>query len=638
MLRNLSAGEIAEQAAHALARSRLPLSMLRNVVFMGMGEPLNNYKAVIAAIGVLTSAPRRGGFGLARSHVTVSTVGVIPRMRTLAADAPGVRLALSLHAPSQSEREALVPSATTFQLPALLEAAAAHAAAPGGSAPLIEYVLLRGVNDSLQHAAALGALLANRPGWAVNLIPFNRVAGAPYDAPAAADVVAFQAALRTNHGINATVRRAMGQASAHIYGGNTQPRSLTRARVRFRTIRTLRGRAGSLRWQMAAQKGRCQPQGTLRTCLRALRSWHASVQRHSSASVTRRSSRQHSFSLFSARMGGMAASRAACRGVAPAVRCAAMRRAAGPRAAPPGRAHVSARRRASLRPPRAAPDSRPSTLDSLDAVLGAPAAPPPAPPAPPAAAPPAPAAFRASSSPPTSPPAGGGAPAGDMWAPFPVPWDWPVLLGAVAGVQGLYFLAATLAPLLVLSVDADAVLSAFPELRDGGAGASGAALSAFLNAPERFWRVLLAAELLQTAAGAALLVQLLAPYAPFPPGVLALRLRPGDADDATSQSSAAKAQAAADAKRSAVAAAFGAQALPRAAPPQQPPAVDAGPGWATTAAGGAVVAVVAVAGLTTLSLLLGLRGDEARPARDACHVTRGHLTPRICRALQAQAS
>lgn len=214
MLRNLSAGEIAEQAAHALARSRLPLSMLRNVVFMGMGEPLNNYAAVIAAIRVLTAAPRRGGFGLARSHVTVSTVGVIPRMRTLAADAPGVRLALSLHAPSQSEREALVPSATTFQLPALLEAAAAHAAAPGGSAPLVEYVLLRGVNDSLQHAAALGALLADRPGWAVNLIPFNRVAGTPYDAPAAADVVAFQAALRTNHGINATVRRAMGQVSS----------------------------------------------------------------------------------------------------------------------------------------------------------------------------------------------------------------------------------------------------------------------------------------------------------------------------------------------------------------------------------------------------------------------------------------
>ena len=200
-----------EQALHALARSRVPLPMLRNVVFMGMGEPLNNYAAVIAAIKLLTAAPRRGGFGVARSRVTVSTVGIVPRMRTLAADAPGVRLALSLHAPSQAEREQLVPSATTFSLPALLEAAAAHAAAPGGAPPLIEYVLLRGVNDSAQHAVALGALLAGRQGWAVNLIPFNRVAGAPYDAPAAADVVAFQAALRTAFGINATVRRAMGQ-------------------------------------------------------------------------------------------------------------------------------------------------------------------------------------------------------------------------------------------------------------------------------------------------------------------------------------------------------------------------------------------------------------------------------------------
>jgi adenine C2-methylase RlmN of 23S rRNA A2503 and tRNA A37 len=211
LLRNLNAGEIAEQALHALARSRVPLPMLRNCVFMGMGEPLNNYAAVVSAVKLLTAAPRRGGFGVARSRVTVSTVGIVPRMRTLAADAPGVRLALSLHAPSQAEREQLVPSATTFSLPALLEAAAAHAAAPGGAPPLIEYVLLRGVNDSAQHAAALGALLAGRQGWAVNLIPFNRVAGAPYDAPAAADVVAFQATLRTAFGINATVRRAMGQ-------------------------------------------------------------------------------------------------------------------------------------------------------------------------------------------------------------------------------------------------------------------------------------------------------------------------------------------------------------------------------------------------------------------------------------------
>ena len=205
--RNLSAGEIAEQAAHAEARGG---TRLRNIVLMGMGEPLNNYAAVIAAIHLLTAPPRRGGFGIARGRVTVSTVGVVPRMRTLAADAPGVRLALSLHAPSQAEREAIVPSASTFPLPRLLEAADAHAAAPGGSPPLIEYVLLRGVNDTAAHSAALGALLAERR-WSVNLIPYNRVPGSPHEPPAVADVVAFQAALRTNHGINATVRRTMGK-------------------------------------------------------------------------------------------------------------------------------------------------------------------------------------------------------------------------------------------------------------------------------------------------------------------------------------------------------------------------------------------------------------------------------------------
>jgi adenine C2-methylase RlmN of 23S rRNA A2503 and tRNA A37 len=133
-------------------------------------------------------------------------------MRTLAADAPGVRLALSLHAPSQAEREVIVPSASTFPLARLLDAATAHERAPGGAKPLIEYVLLRGVNDSGAHAAALGALLAGR-GWSVNLIPYNRVFGAAYDAPSVQDVVAFQTTLRTEHGINTTVRRTMGQAS-----------------------------------------------------------------------------------------------------------------------------------------------------------------------------------------------------------------------------------------------------------------------------------------------------------------------------------------------------------------------------------------------------------------------------------------
>ena len=131
-LGNLTGGEILEQLAHAdrlllaTENERAPApdavpaapaarAGIRNVVFMGMGEPLNNYAAVLAALGPMTD-PR--GFALAPRHVTVSTVGVVPRIRTLARDAPGVRLALSLHAPepnpprtNRSDRHRLSPSA-----------------------------------------------------------------------------------------------------------------------------------------------------------------------------------------------------------------------------------------------------------------------------------------------------------------------------------------------------------------------------------------------------------------------------------------------------------------------------------------------------------------------------------------------
>jgi|APGre2960657444_1045066.scaffolds.fasta_scaffold02454_1 adenine C2-methylase RlmN of 23S rRNA A2503 and tRNA A37 len=206
LVRNMSAGEIVEQAAHAFAVGRGPL---RNAVFMGMGEPLNNYAAVVAAVRTLTASRSRGGFGLAASRVTISTVGVVPRIRTLAADLPGVRLALSLHAPDQAVRQSLVPSASSWPLEKLMEAACAYEAA-SHHAPLVEYVLLAGVNDSLAHAQQLGMLLCGRA-WTVNLIPYNQTPGAPFKAPRAEQVDAFQRALRGEHGINTTVRRALGR-------------------------------------------------------------------------------------------------------------------------------------------------------------------------------------------------------------------------------------------------------------------------------------------------------------------------------------------------------------------------------------------------------------------------------------------
>jgi adenine C2-methylase RlmN of 23S rRNA A2503 and tRNA A37 len=131
--------------------SRRPSAFaIRNVVFMGMGEPLNNYDAVVAAVRGLTDSRR---FGLRRSAVTVSTVGVVPRLRTLAADMPGVSLALSLHAPDQETRLRIVPSAKAYPLPRLMDAVARYQASSGRRV-FVEYVLLAGVNDAVAQADA----------------------------------------------------------------------------------------------------------------------------------------------------------------------------------------------------------------------------------------------------------------------------------------------------------------------------------------------------------------------------------------------------------------------------------------------------------------------------------------------------
>ena len=213
--------------------SRRPSAFaIRNVVFMGMGEPLNNYDAVVAAVRGLTDSRR---FGLRRSAVTVSTVGVVPRLRTLAADMPGVSLALSLHAPDQETRLRIVPSAKAYPLPRLMDAVARYQASSGRRV-FVEYVLLAGVNDAVAQADALAELLRGRD-VVVNLIPWNPVPPAPvkgggergqdaasaveppelFAAPAAAAVDAFAAALRAA-GLPATVRKELGHDVAAACG------------------------------------------------------------------------------------------------------------------------------------------------------------------------------------------------------------------------------------------------------------------------------------------------------------------------------------------------------------------------------------------------------------------------------------
>lgn len=226
---DLTAGEIIEQldwAADQLAAAREPPP--RNVVFMGMGEPLNNYGAVRAAAAAMTHPAR---WALRRSAVTVSTVGVVPRIADLARDLPGVSLALSLHAPTQAGRARIVPSARAYPLPKIMAAIDAYQAATGQRV-FVEYVLLAGVNDSPQDAADLAALLGSpdraAAGLHLNLIPWNPVLAAPdspgapappmaYAAPDPGAVELFASAVR-GAGVPVTVRAEKGQDIAGACG------------------------------------------------------------------------------------------------------------------------------------------------------------------------------------------------------------------------------------------------------------------------------------------------------------------------------------------------------------------------------------------------------------------------------------
>jgi len=202
-LGNLTPGEIVEQLAHASRDDSV-----RNVVFMGMGEPLNNYASVMEAIEVMRDDK---GFGLSASKITVSTVGVIPRMRTLTRDAPGTCLALSLHAPTQELRQKIVPTAKAYKLDDLMTVLDEYLASGPKMKTMIEYCVLGGVNDDETCAEQLGELLRGKE-VIVNLIPLN-----PTDTPAGhvppkpEAVQKMLEILTRRFGLFTTVRHEMGQ-------------------------------------------------------------------------------------------------------------------------------------------------------------------------------------------------------------------------------------------------------------------------------------------------------------------------------------------------------------------------------------------------------------------------------------------
>lgn len=230
LFRNLTTAEITGQLAavsrHLAAEGRPAPT---NAVFMGMGEPLDNLDAVLAAVDVMTDDC---GFGMAARRITISTVGVVPKMRELYRRAR-CRLAVSLHAANDEERSALLPVARTWKLDALKEAIA-----DSPDSVLLQWTLIAGVNDTDRHVRELLAFCDSLD-VRVNLIPLNPGSEDKWTAPDMGAVRAFQKRLRDS-GIRTLVRMPHGQ---DVGGACGQLSGAMRGDPRLRTLQPTVGKA-----------------------------------------------------------------------------------------------------------------------------------------------------------------------------------------------------------------------------------------------------------------------------------------------------------------------------------------------------------------------------------------------------------
>jgi 23S rRNA (adenine2503-C2)-methyltransferase len=206
---NLTGGEIAAQVIWAArAAARLPASTpqrVTNVVFMGMGEPMSNYRGTRDAVARMLD-PR--GMGLGARHVTVSTVGVVPGIRRLAEDHPQVGLAVSFHAAEDSLRDELVPVNKLWPLEEL-EAAVQGWREATHRRPSIEWTMMRGVNDDDRQASLL-APIARRLHAHVNLIPMNPTPGSSFQ-PSPRERIERFAGVLERRGLPVTIRDTRGR-------------------------------------------------------------------------------------------------------------------------------------------------------------------------------------------------------------------------------------------------------------------------------------------------------------------------------------------------------------------------------------------------------------------------------------------
>ncbi len=249
--RNLTTGEIVAQLRHAehqlRARAGSAERVISNVVMMGMGEPLQNYAALLPALRTMLDDH---GYGLSRRRLTVSTSGVVPMIDRLRDDCP-VALAVSLHAPDDALRDELVPINRKYPIAELIAACRRYLETAPRDFVTFEYCMLAGVNDSLAQAHALVELVAERPATRIackfNLIPFNPFPASGLHCSPRERVLEFAEVLRSA-GLVTTVRKTRGDDIAAACGqlaGEVQDRTRVATRMARRPMIAIHAQASA---------------------------------------------------------------------------------------------------------------------------------------------------------------------------------------------------------------------------------------------------------------------------------------------------------------------------------------------------------------------------------------------------------
>jgi 23S rRNA (adenine2503-C2)-methyltransferase len=210
--RNLSPAEIVEQVLHIHRFLKQKGERVSHLVFMGMGEPLENYDAVVKSIGIFHA---ENGLNISQRRITVSTVGVVEGIQRLAKEELKVNLVLSLHAPNQHIRKKIIPYARKYPFEEVLLAMDAYAKETKRDITY-EYTLLAGINDRIEHAEELAQLLAGKQ-CTVNLIPYNPVDGLNLQRPKREGIERFREILEGAR-INTTWRYTKGKDIAAACG------------------------------------------------------------------------------------------------------------------------------------------------------------------------------------------------------------------------------------------------------------------------------------------------------------------------------------------------------------------------------------------------------------------------------------